>query len=73
MPSMDAAAPIDCASFTTSWATCSAITGCGSAVAGSGRVSESESLSVLDMLGKSCADMAESPQGNRASAPLVRP
>lgn len=47
--SMGDGPPIDCASFTTSWVICSAITICGSAVAAEGSVSEACSLGGKDM------------------------
>lgn len=49
--SMGDGPPTDCASFTTSWVICSAITICGSAVAAGGSVSEACSLGGKDMGG----------------------
>ena len=49
--SMGDGPPIDCASFTTSWVICSAITICGSGVAVGGALSEACSLESGDMVG----------------------
>lgn len=55
--------PIDCASFTTSWVICSAITICGSGVAADGALSEACSLGCEDIGGNERRRVTSCPCG----------